>query len=153
MRGGRARWKIENETFNTLKNQGDNFEHPCGHGYQPLSVVFALLMMLAFVVDQVQPLCCPLFQAVWAKLGSKRRLWEKRRALFYDDALESMRHLCEALFYGLKKSAPIFASDSSEAWLCPGEDHRCMRRYLVVRGRLRLDRREFLLSTSARSCS
>src|SRR5215831_17967356 len=26
MRGGRARWKIENETFNTLKNQGYNFE-------------------------------------------------------------------------------------------------------------------------------
>jgi len=25
MRGGRARWKIENETFNTLKNQGYNF--------------------------------------------------------------------------------------------------------------------------------
>ena len=24
MRGGRARWKIENETFNTLKNQGYN---------------------------------------------------------------------------------------------------------------------------------
>jgi hypothetical protein len=30
-------------------------------------VVFALLMMLAFLVDQVQQLCCPLFQAVWAK--------------------------------------------------------------------------------------
>ena len=27
MRMGRARWKIENETFNTLKNQGYNFEH------------------------------------------------------------------------------------------------------------------------------
>ena len=27
MRGGRARWKIDNETFNTLKNQGDNFDH------------------------------------------------------------------------------------------------------------------------------
>jgi hypothetical protein len=76
-------------------------------------VVFALLMMLAFLVDQVQQLCCPLFQAVWAKLGSTRRLWEKMRALFYDYALESMRHLCEALLYGLKKSAPIFASDSS----------------------------------------
>ena len=25
MRAGRARWKIENETFNTLKNQGYNF--------------------------------------------------------------------------------------------------------------------------------
>ncbi len=27
MRGARARWKIENETFNTLKNQGYHFEH------------------------------------------------------------------------------------------------------------------------------
>lgn len=27
MRSGRARWKVENETFNTLKNQGYHFEH------------------------------------------------------------------------------------------------------------------------------
>jgi len=113
MRGGRARWRIENETFNTLKNQGYHFEHNYGHGYQHLSVVFAVLMMLAFCVDQVQQLCCPLFQAVWAKLGSKRRFWERMRALFYDYALVSMRHLFEALLYGLKKTAPIFALDSS----------------------------------------
>ena len=113
MRGGRARWRIENETFNTLKNQGYHFEHNFGHGYQQLSVVFAVLMMLAFLVDQVQQICCPLFQAVWAKLGSKRRLWERMRALFYDYALESMRHLFEALFYGWKKTAPVFALDSS----------------------------------------
>ena len=113
MRGGRARWRIENETFNTLKNQGYHFEHNYGHGYQHLSAVFAVLMMLAFCVDQVQQLCCPLFQAVWAKLGSKRRLWERMRALFYDYALDSMRHLFEALLYGWKKTAPIFAVDSS----------------------------------------
>jgi Transposase DDE domain len=113
MRGGRARWRIENETFNTLKNQGYHFEHNYGHGYQHLSVVFAMLMMLAFFVDQVQQLCCPLFQAVWATLGSKRRLWERMRALFYAYALESMRHLFEALYYGLKKMAPILALDSS----------------------------------------
>jgi len=113
MRGGRARWKIENETFNTLKNQGYNFEHNYGHGQQNLSVVFAMLMMLAFLVDQTQQLCCALFQAVWAKLGSKRLLWERMRALFYDYALESMRQLLEALLYGLKKSNPIFAVDSS----------------------------------------
>jgi hypothetical protein len=83
MRGGRARWKIENETFNTLKNQGYHFEHNYGHGEQHLSVVFAMLMMLAFLVDQAQQLCCALFQAVWAKLGSKRLLWERMRALFY----------------------------------------------------------------------
>jgi len=113
MRGGRARWRIENETFNTLKNQGYHFEHNFGHGYQHLSVVFALLMMLAFLVDQVQQLCCPLFQAVWAKMGSKRRLWERMRALFYDYALASMQHLFEALFYGLKKSAPVLDMDTS----------------------------------------
>ena len=113
MRGGRARWKIENETFNTLKNQGYNFEHNYGHGTQNLSVVFAMLMMLAFLVDQTQQLCCALFRAVWAKLGSKRLLWERMRALFYDYRLESMRELLEALFYGFKKSRPHFAIDSS----------------------------------------
>src|SRR6266581_3524881 len=113
MRGGRARWKIENETFNTLKNQGDNFEPNYGHGEQHLSVVFALLMMLAFLVDQAQQLCGALFQAVWAKLGSTRRLWERLRALFYDYALASMRQLFEALWYGFKKSRPLVTLDSS----------------------------------------
>src|SRR5262245_22145728 len=69
MRGGRARWKIDNETFNTLKNQGYQFEPNYGHGEQPLSVVFAMLMMLAFLVDQGQQRCCALCQAVWAQLG------------------------------------------------------------------------------------
>ena len=113
MRGGRARWKIENETFNTLKNQGYHFEHNYGHGEQNLSVVFAIMMLLEFLVDQTQQLCCGLFQAVWAKLGSKRRLWERMRALFYDYDLASMRQLLEALFYGLKKPTPLFAGDSS----------------------------------------
>src|SRR6266545_4740603 len=113
MRGGRARWKIENETFNTLKNQGYNFEHNSGHGEQHLSVVFAMLMMLAFLVDQTQQLCCALFQTVWAKLGSKRMLWERMRALFYDYAFTSMRQLFEALLYGFKKSSPIVTINSS----------------------------------------
>src|SRR5258705_8652898 len=113
MRGGRARWKIENETFNTLKNQGYNFEHNYGHGEQHLSVVFAMLMMLAFLVDQTQQLWCALFQAVWAKLGSKRLLWERMRALFYDYAFASMRQLFEALLYGFKKSSPLVTLDSS----------------------------------------
>jgi hypothetical protein len=113
MRGGRARWKIENETFNTLKNQGYNFEHNYGHGEQHLSVVFAMLMMLAFLVDQTQQLCCALFQAVWAKLGSKRLLWERMRALFYAYALTSMRQLFEALLYGFQKSSPLVMLDST----------------------------------------
>jgi hypothetical protein len=113
MRGGRARWKIENETFNTRKNPGYHFEHNYGHGEQNLSVVFAMLMMLAFLVDQTQQLCCALFRAVWAKLGSKRLLWERMRALFYDYRLHSMRELLEALYVGFAKSHPMILTDSS----------------------------------------
>ncbi|MDQ3255223.1 MAG: transposase [Acidobacteriota bacterium] len=36
-RAGRSRWQIENETFNTLKNQGYHFEHNYGHGTQNAS--------------------------------------------------------------------------------------------------------------------
>src|SRR6266511_4785749 len=78
------------------KNQGYNFEHNYGHGQQNLSVVLATFMMLAFLVDQTQQRCCALFRAVWAKLGSKRLLWERIRALFYAYALASMRELLEA---------------------------------------------------------
>ena len=107
VRGGRARWKIENETFNTLKNQGYHFEHNFGHGAQHLCTVFAMLMMLAFLVDQVQQLCCPLFRAVWAKLGTKRSLWEKLRSHFYHFCFESMRSLYEAILYDRAKEIPL----------------------------------------------
>jgi len=102
MRGGRARWKIENETFNTLKNQGYNFEHNYGHGQQNLSVNFALLMMLAFLVDQVQQLAFPLFQAVLKKEGSRKRLWQHMRALFYTLEFASLEDIFNALLYGYK---------------------------------------------------
>ena len=102
MRGGRARWKIENETFNTLKNQGYHFEHNYGLGKKNLSVVFAMLMMLAFQVDQVQQLCCALFQSVWHKLGSKRALWEQMRSVFKYFLFDSMAALYKALLCGIK---------------------------------------------------
>jgi hypothetical protein len=100
MRAGRARWKIENETFNTLKNQGYQYERNFGHGQENLSVVFALLMMLAFLVDQVMQLCDPLFRGAWQKQGSKRALWESQRALVYAYRIRSLRELYEALWYG-----------------------------------------------------
>jgi disulfide oxidoreductase YuzD len=102
MTGGRARWKIENETFNTLKNQGYHFEHNYGHGEQNLSVVFAMLMMLAFLVDQTQQLACALFQAVLKKEGSRKTLWDHIRALFYTLEFASLEDIFRALLYGYK---------------------------------------------------
>lgn len=107
MRGGRARWKIENETFNTLKNQGYHLEHNYGHGEHNLSVVLALLMMLAFLVDQTQQLCCPLFQAAWHKLGTKRHLWEEIRNCFNAFRCNSMTELLTALVRGIVRQPPV----------------------------------------------
>ena len=107
-RGGRAYWKIENETFNTLKNQGYHFEHNFGHGKNNLSVVFALLMMLAFLVDQVQQLACRLFQAVLEKEGSRKRLWEHMRSLFYSLPFDSMEDIYRALLYGYEVELVIY---------------------------------------------
>lgn len=112
MRGGRGRWKIENETFNTLKNQGYHFEHNFGLGKNHLSEVFAMLMMLVFLVDQTQQLCCNLFQNVWRKLGSKRALWERIRSLFMSCKLDSMTQLYRALLYGFEFRTPVILDDT-----------------------------------------
>jgi hypothetical protein len=82
MRGARARWKVENETFNTLENQGYHFEHNFGHGNNNLSTVLMHLMMLAFLIDQIQQRGCRLFQAALTAAQSKTRLWRKLRARF-----------------------------------------------------------------------
>jgi len=113
MRAGRARWKIENETFNTLKNQGYNLEHHYGLGKQYLSMVFVKIMMLAFLVDQIQQLSCALFQAVLKKSKSKKTLWEDTRSLFRCLKLESMEMLYRALLHGFAKCEPIIGPDTS----------------------------------------
>ncbi len=110
MRGGRARWKVENETFNTLKNQGYHFEHNYGHGQKNLSVVFAGLMLLAFGVDQMPQLADGLFQAVLKKKKRLIRLWEKMRALFETLEFQSMAELYRAILYGYTAHVTIGAS-------------------------------------------
>ncbi len=83
MKGGRARWHIENETFNTLKNQGYQFDHNFGHGYQNLSVVMAYLMFTAFLIDQVQAFCCKQFKAALKTQKRLTYLWERMRGYFF----------------------------------------------------------------------
>src|SRR6185437_7569879 len=74
MKGGRANWRIENNTFNTLKNKGYHFTHNFGHGYKHLCTILGMLMMLAFFVDQIQELSCYLFQSARAKFRSRTNL-------------------------------------------------------------------------------
>lgn len=78
----RARWKIENETFNTLKNQGYQLEHNFGHGKRYLSSVLACLMMLAFLTDQVAQHADAYFRKALVYCKTKKNLFEKIRQVF-----------------------------------------------------------------------
>ena len=100
MKGGRSRWHIENQTFNTLKNQDYEFEHNFGHGKQYLATVFAMLMMLAFLIDQVQEYGCAFFQAARQRFHSRTSLWIKMKGLFTEFFIESWEALWRAIIYG-----------------------------------------------------
>ena len=100
MRAGRARWRIENETFNTLKNQGYHFEHNFGHGNSNLSSVFANLMVLAFLIDQIEAHCCKLFQAALGKVGRLKYLRETIRSFFTVLVIADWEVLYQSIAYG-----------------------------------------------------
>lgn len=85
---GRARWSIENEVFNTLKNQGYHFEHNYGHGNKFLTTNFALLMMLAFLADQILEMCCSNFKKVLKLFEQKSRIWSRMRGYYLDFVIE-----------------------------------------------------------------
>jgi hypothetical protein len=80
---GRARWKVENEGFNVLKNQGYRFEHNFGHGHQHLSAVLLTLLLLAFLFHSVLHLTCATYQAIRQTLGARREFFNHVRTLTY----------------------------------------------------------------------
>lgn len=97
--GGRARWKIENETFNTLKTQGYHFEHNYGHGYKNLSNVLAGMMLLAFLFDQILFAFNKEVKKAFEKTSSTYRyLWQKLKSLFEEWIVDSLEKLYLSVF-------------------------------------------------------
>ena len=86
---GRSRWKIENETFNTLKSHGYNFEHNYGLGNKNLRANFAILMMLAFLSDQANELGDSVYQEAVVNCRIKRNFWERIRSVFKEFIVNS----------------------------------------------------------------
>lgn len=78
---GRARWKVENEGFNVLKNQGYQFEHNFGHGHQHLSAVLLTMLLLAFLFHSVLHLTSRLYQGLRQAIGARREFFNHLRAL------------------------------------------------------------------------
>ena len=65
----RARWKIENESFNVLKANGYHLEHNFGHGKQNLAMVFAAMNLLAFAIHTV----CDCLEQLWIEARTAKR--------------------------------------------------------------------------------
>ena len=93
VRAGRARWKIENETFNTLKNQGYHLEHNFGHGRQHLSNTFFVLNLLAFTIHQILALCDRGYQHCRSTFSSRKECWNNLRAAIRIMLFRDFEHL------------------------------------------------------------
>ena len=65
----RARWKIENESFNVLKNNGYHLEHNFGHGVENLAMLFAAFNLLAFAIHTV----CDCLEELWIEARNAKR--------------------------------------------------------------------------------
>lgn len=78
---GRARWKIENETFNVVKTKGYNLEHNFGHGKENLSLILVALNLLAFAIHTACDLRDELWQRVRTKLATRRRFFSDLAAI------------------------------------------------------------------------
>jgi hypothetical protein len=98
VKAGRCRWKIENETFNTLKNQGYHIEHNFGHGKKHLSMVFFLLNLLAFYVHQILDLTDRFYQRLrYEKFTSRKEFWNQLRCTFRILLFRNWEHMFEYL--------------------------------------------------------
>ena len=89
----RARWKIENECFNTLKNHGYEIEHNYGHGEKNLSFNFYAFTLLAFFIHQIHQLTDNIFKKVRSLYGRLESFWNDIRSFinrFYCQGLEEL---------------------------------------------------------------
>lgn len=79
VKAGRSRWKIENEAFNALKNQGYHADHNFGHGTSNLSFNFFLLNLIAFFMHQIAEMTDLYYQKCRKTFSSKKEFWNQLR--------------------------------------------------------------------------
>ncbi len=96
----RARWKIENETFNVLKQHGYHLEHNFGHGKDTLASVLVVLNLLAFALHGA----CELAETLWQR--ARRRLFEHPRTVTEYQVFPDWNALLSLLATGGTASQP-----------------------------------------------
>ena len=94
---GRARWKIENESFNVMKNHGYELEHNFGHGQKSLAMMLAAFNLLAFAWHTVLELLEPPWQAAREAAAKRTSFFAHILMLTAYVVFPSWRVLLEAL--------------------------------------------------------
>lgn len=70
-----------------------NRSHNYGHGYKNLCSVMTMLMMLYFLIDQVQQLCCKIYQKARKHARRLTTLFERVRVLTEIGVFDSWQRL------------------------------------------------------------
>ena len=103
---GRARWKIENETFNVLKTKGYNLEHNFGHGKANLSAVLAAFNLIAFAIHAVADIADQTWKAAANAAGARIRFFNNIRALTVFVLFPSWESLLKTLAFQAPPPVP-----------------------------------------------
>lgn len=103
---GRARWKIENETFNVLKTGGYHLEHNFGHGTATLASLLVALNLLAFAMHNACDLSESLWQKARERLGARTRLFEHVRSITAYHLFASWHSLLRTILTGVPPPQP-----------------------------------------------
>ena len=85
MQAARSRWRIENESFNTLKRKSYNLSHNFGHGKRGLTNTLFQLNLLAFAFHTISDFLCKPWQQA-------RKYWVARYQFF--ENLRTLSRLC-----------------------------------------------------------
>lgn len=90
---GRARWKVENENNNVLKNQGYQLGHNFGHGKQHLSNLLSTMALLAFLMHTALEWIDQRYRRLRQQPFSRKAFFEHIRTLVLFLPFESWDHL------------------------------------------------------------
>ena len=94
---GRARWKIENETFNVLKSNGYNLEHNFGHGKKTLASILVTLNLLAFAFYTAAYLGVLAWRTAVIARGPTYRFFEHLRTITTYVVFQDWPHLLQSI--------------------------------------------------------
>lgn len=102
----RARWKVENESNNTLKTKGYHLTHNFGHGKKHLSTLLVTLNLLAFLMHTVLDLMDARYRLIREELPTRKLFFQHIQALTTYIIFDSYIAMLDFMMKGLEIEIP-----------------------------------------------